>query len=411
MSLGIYKKFTQGAVMDSVENVSSSDKQADLEELRQANVDIATTKPGTPGGVFMRRFWQPVFRSEDLPKGRAKPIKIMSEEYTLFRGESGNAQIMDARCPHRNAPLHLGWVEGDDIRCVYHGWKFDCTGQCNEMPAEEPGFARKVQIKTYPTEEHMGQIFGYFGEKEPPLFPPFPEPLADGVIDAWRTEIIPCNYLQSFENTMDEVHVSFVHRDGGTHTAMQDLPEISSEETDWGMIRYGKRAAGGIRTSIHYAPNCTRVIVPPSAGMDGVGGWAEIYFGFTPIDDENHLWLITSHVKVTGDEAKAFRKKRKEFYENVDKAQPSLDAALDLIAGKGYYQDVQHPDLAILQDIAVQAGQGRIEDRNRERLGRSDNGIIMWRKILSRELRTIADGKEPKTWNPAPADVEPTLGF
>ncbi len=210
---------------------------------------------------------------------------------------------------------------------------------------------------------------------------------------------------------MDEVHVSFVHRDGGTHTAMQDLPAISAEETDWGMVRYGKRASGSVRTTLHYAPTCTRVIVPPSAGMEGVGGWVEIYFSFTPIDDENHLWMITSHVKVTGKEADAFRKKRKEFYANLDEAAPSLDVALELIQGRGYYQDVVHPDLAILQDIAVQAGQGRIEDRANERLGRSDNGIIAWRKILSRELRIIAEGGKPKEWSTPSRDVEPTLGF
>ena len=104
----------------------------------------------------MRRFWMPVMRAEDLPKGHAKPIRVMSEDFALYRGESGQAQVIDYRCPHRGAQMHLGWVEGDDIRCVYHGWKFDCTGQCNEQPAEEAGFARKVRIKTYPTREHLG---------------------------------------------------------------------------------------------------------------------------------------------------------------------------------------------------------------------------------------------------------------
>jgi hypothetical protein len=72
---------------------------------------------------------------------------------------------------------------------------------------------------------------------------------------------------------------------------------------------------------------------------------------------------------------------------------------------------VTHPDLAVVQDIAVQAGQGRIEDRQSERLGRSDAGIILWRKILARELRAIAEGRPPKTWRTPPADIAPTLGF
>lgn len=121
--------------------------------------------------------------------------------------------------------------------------------------------------------------------------------------------------------------------------------------------------------------------------------------------------MITSHMKVTGDEAEAFRAKRKEFYENLEKDWPSLEVALELMAGKGSYHDVRHPDLAILQDIAVQAGQGRIEDRGAERLGRSDNGIIAWRKILTRELKLIAQGDAPKSWTTPPKEVEPTLGF
>src|ERR1700728_1129363 len=105
--------------------------------------DLATTRPGTPGGIFMRQFWQAVHRSQDLPAGQAKPIRIMSEDYVLFRGQSGAAQVVDYRCPHRGAPLHLGWVEEDSIRCVYHGWKFAPSGQCLEQPAEEAGSSRK----------------------------------------------------------------------------------------------------------------------------------------------------------------------------------------------------------------------------------------------------------------------------
>jgi hypothetical protein len=153
------------------------------------------------------------------------------------------------------------------------------------------------------------------------------------------------------------------------------------------------------------------VIVPPLAGMDGVGGWTEIYFSFTPVDDENHLWLITSHVSVTGKEADAYRAKRAEYDRAVAAAPPVMDVVHDIWSGNVRFADVVHPDLAIVQDIAVQAGQGRIEDREAERLGRSDAGIILWRKILTRELRAIAEGRPSKRWTTPPADVVPTLGF
>jgi 5,5'-dehydrodivanillate O-demethylase oxygenase subunit len=101
----------------------------------------------------MRSFWTAIYRSKDLPKSEAKPIRIMSEDYTLYRGDSGKAQVIDYRCPHRGAQMHLGWVEGDDIRCVYHGWKYDCSGQCIEQPAEKASFASKVKMRSYPTRE------------------------------------------------------------------------------------------------------------------------------------------------------------------------------------------------------------------------------------------------------------------
>ena len=375
-------------------------------------VDLATTRPGTPGGIFMRQFWHAIYRSEDLPTGHAKPIRIMSEDYTLYRGESGRAQVIDYNCPHRHAPMHLGWVEGDDIRCVYHGWKYDCSGQCIEQPAEEAGFARKVRIGTYPTQEYLGLVFAYFGDGKPPPFPHFPHRTAPGLIQTWNVERVPCNYLQSFENSMDEVHVAYTHMPGGSHAKLaQDLPIITAQETDWGMLRFGMRRSGKVRQTLHYAPNLTRVIVPPLAGMDGIGGWSEIYFSFTPVDDENHLWLITSHVEVTGEAAEAYRKKRADYDRKVKAAPPVMRVVENIWSGQQRYADIAHPDLAIVQDIAVQAGQGRIEDRDNERLGRSDAGIILWRKILARELRAIAQNKQPKRWKTPPADVVPTLGF
>ena len=378
----------------------------------ETKVDLATTRPGTPGGVFMRQFWHAIHRSEDLLAGQAKPIRIMSEDYTLYRGASGRPQVIDNRCPHRHAPMHLGWVEGDDIRCVYHGWKFDCFGQCIEQPAEEASFARKVRIGSYPTQEYLGLIFAYFGEGQAPAFPPFPHRATPGLIQTWNVEHVPCNYLQSFENSMDEVHVAYTHMPGGSHAKLAaDLPIITAEETEWGMLRWGTRKLGKVRQTLHYAPNVTRVIVPPLAGMDGIGGWPEIYFSFTPIDDENHLWLITSHVEATGEAAEIYRAKRAEYNQKVAAAPPVMQVVRDIWSGKQRYADVVHPDLAIVQDIAVQAGQGRIEDRDNERLGRSDTGIILWRKILARELHAIAEDRKPKQWKTPPAEVVPTLGF
>lgn len=378
---------------------------------REGEIDLARTGPGTLAGNFMRRFWIAVHRSEDLAIGQVKPIRIMSEDHALYRGASGQAQIIDYRCAHRGAQMHLGAVEGDDIRCIYHGWKYDCRGQCIEQPAEEAGFARKVQIGSFPTREYLGLVYGYFGPGAPPEFPPVPAPVTQGLIENPVPAVIPCNYLQSFENSLDEVHVSFVHRRGGSHEGMYDLPEIGAEETAWGMLRTGKRKNGNLRISLHYMPNVTRVLVPPMAGFEGVGGWKEMFFNFVPIDDETHLWLITYLVAVTGRDAEIYLAKRAEYRAKLAQFGPAQDLAREVMAGRLRLDDIDHPDLVRVQDVAVQVGQGRIADRSHERLGRSDTAIILWRKMLSRELRALAEGGPLKRWTPAPADIVPTFGF
>jgi 5,5'-dehydrodivanillate O-demethylase len=380
-----------------------------IERDTRTGFDLARTGPGTLMGRFMRRFWIPVHRAEDLPQGHAKPIRIMSEDFALYRGESGHAQVIDYRCPHRGAQMHLGWVEGDDIRCVYHGWKFDCSGQCLEQPAEEAGFARKVRIGSYPTREYLGLVYAYFGEGGPPPFPPYPAPVTEGLIET-QTQLVPCNWLQCFENSMDEVHVAFVHRIGGSHSGIYDLPEIGAEETDWGMLRTGTRD-GQVRFSLHYMPNCTRVIVPPMAGLEGAGGWRELYLAFTPIDDEINRWFITNLVGVSGAAKETYLEKRDQYRRKQATMGPAEELAREVMAGRVRFAEIEHPDRVRVQDISVQAGQGPIADRSNERLGRSDAAIILWRKILERELRAIDQDRKLKQWKPAPADVVPTLGF
>src|SRR5262247_1921665 len=107
-------------------------------------LDFARTGPATLAGRYMRLFWQPVCKSEDLQAGHAKPLRIMSEDFTLYRGETGVAHVVDFRCAHRGTQLSTGWVEGDNLRCFYHGWMYDGSGQCVEQPAEDASFRQKV---------------------------------------------------------------------------------------------------------------------------------------------------------------------------------------------------------------------------------------------------------------------------
>ena len=90
--------------------------------------DLAHTGPGTLAGRFMRRFWHPVALARELKVGRTLPVRIMSEDFTLYRGDSGKAYAVAFRCAHRGTQLSTGWVEGENLRCFYHGWVYDGSG-------------------------------------------------------------------------------------------------------------------------------------------------------------------------------------------------------------------------------------------------------------------------------------------
>src|SRR5437773_8570928 len=132
--------------------------------------DVAHTGPVTLAGRYMRRFWHPVALARDLKPGRALPVKIMSEDFTLYRGDSGAVHALAFRCAHRGTQLSTGWVEGNNLRCFYHGWVYGPDGQCVEQPAEPEPFCQRIRIKSYPVEEYLGLIFVYLGEDRPPPF-------------------------------------------------------------------------------------------------------------------------------------------------------------------------------------------------------------------------------------------------
>ena len=376
----------------------------------EASIEFARTGPDTLAGKFLRRFWLPVFRAEDLERGRAKPIRIMSQDFTLYRGESGTPFVVDHRCAHRGTQLSTGWVEGDCIRCFYHGWKYDGAGQCVEQPAEDAGFAAKVRIRSYPVREHLGLLYAYLGEGEPPAFPPVPPFDGDGLLET-EVRYVECNYFQCLENSVDEAHVSFVHRPGGSHQGVYDLPQLTAEETEYGAVRQARRPGQPVRVGHHFMPVTTRVIVPPMAGMQGAGGWRDTYLSFVPVDDERSVWFLAAHVQVSPEQRGAYLEAREKHRQRLAEARPVSDVAADILAGRMSVADaLGHPAMAMLEDRVAQAGQGVIADREHERLGRSDAVLILWRKLWTREMRALEEGRPLKQWGWS-QPIQPTQGF
>ena len=361
--------------------------------------DYAHTGPETLAGRYMRRFWQPVYLAADLPPGHTKPIRVMSEDYTLFRGESGQVHLVDYRCAHRGTQLSTGWVEGDCIRCFYHGWKYDGSGQCVEQPAEDAGFASKVRIKSYPCEEYLGLIFAYLGDQAPPLLPRYPEFEGEGVLQA-GTYTRYCNYFNNIENSADEVHLPFVHRKSGfTDFGLRewDIPRVRAEETNYGMIQYATRADNIERITHFLMPNMIYIKVAPE---DAQSDWVDYLAWRVPVDDEHHRSFNLSLAHVTGEAAERYRERQRQREARLAELPSPNDLAAAVLRGGLRVHDIEdYANIVLVQDTVAQVGQGVIADREHERLGRSDATLILLRRLWTRELRALAERQPLKEWS------------
>jgi len=341
-------------------------------------------------GILLRQFWQPVAYTAELEPGTAMTTRVLGEDLTFYRGQSGEPHLVAHRCAHRGTFLAAGWVEGECIRCFYHGWTYDGTGQCVEMPAEDASFARKVTIAAYPVYDYHGLLFAYLGPGDLPPFPRRIEIEQAGIVWAQSTrQVWPSNWLQQVENSLDATHVSFVHCGGQFGEAItRDIPQLEYEETEFGIIQRATRAGGNVRESDFQFPNANHIILPVP-GDDSLP-WYDLFVWKVPID-ETHTGMFSISSSPIGGEAGEQIKEKISFRQGYN--------AYD------YHEDIMHKrmpanmgNLVQAQDYLAQVGQGAIADRSAERLGQSDAGVILLRRIMRRELDLIKKGRPTKQW-------------
>jgi 5,5'-dehydrodivanillate O-demethylase len=392
--------------------MASTKRKRNKGRAKLSFMDLVTTRPGTLAGKYMRMFWHPVYRAEELAPGRAKPVRIMGEDFTLYRGTGGMPHVVAFRCAHRGTQLSAGWVEGDCIRCMYHGWLYDSTGQCVEQPAEEESFAKKIRIRSYPTAEYLGLIFAYLGDGKAPPFPRYPHFEKEGVLEVLPVQVWPCNFFQRVDNNGDTFHVPFVHRGAYLSTDIRSgLPTISKEESPWGTTAYATFPGGWTNVLQFVMPNAY-TFRNPSPYPDIP--WDDRFQWDVPLDDQQSLQFRLRLVPLTEEAARQYREHRAELLakENFSIA----DAGQAVLRGQLNFEELEkltNDKISLIhsQDYVSQVGQGIIADRAQEHLGRSDVGVILFRKIWERELRALAEGRPLKKWAlPQAAGPEFVLG-
>jgi phenylpropionate dioxygenase-like ring-hydroxylating dioxygenase large terminal subunit len=281
---------------------------------KEDNELLARVGPGTPMGEVMRQYWIPAIRSDELPSPDCPPLrlKLLGEELIAFRVTSGKVGVVKNACPHRGASLFFGRNEEEGLRCVYHGWKFDVTGACVDMPSEpaESNFKNKVRAKSYPTYEHGGVIWAYMGPREAP--PPLPQIeaflLAEGPHQV-SAIMRPCNWMQGWEGEMDTVHAAFLHfgaakpedqkpRSYNFYQANQRHARFSVVETEFG-TSYGAYRPAEEDT---YYWRMAHMLFPFYAMIPQgeIGKDAKIG-AYVPIDDEHTMhWEIFLRPEILG---------------------------------------------------------------------------------------------------------------
>ncbi|MDR1969268.1 MAG: aromatic ring-hydroxylating dioxygenase subunit alpha [Burkholderiaceae bacterium] len=351
--------------------------------------DLTEVGRGTPMGELLRRYWHPVglaSHAADTPR----EVQILGEDLVLFRDQRGRPGLVHARCCHRGTTLYYGRVEDEGIRCCYHGWLFDVQGRCLEQPCEPGGGKARDRIRQpwYPVKEQYGLIFAYMGPPERmPTLPRYEclEVMDEGeFLDVDDTSIgtgggaiAPCNWLQHYENVVDPFHVPILHGTfSGTQftPTMNVMPQVVFETTPYGVKVVSTRTTPSGETFHRVTEVCLPTLrVVPSPFVGRLGRVESI--GWTvPIDDTHYRIYTAGRVVEKG---------------------TMLPLGKDAAKMKPWEDMTPEERRARPTDWEAQVGQGPITLHSEEHMATSDRGIVMLRRLLEREVKAVAEGRDP----------------
>ncbi|HWZ48160.1 MAG TPA: aromatic ring-hydroxylating dioxygenase subunit alpha [Herbaspirillum sp.] len=387
---------------------------------REQNELLTQTGPGTPMGDLFRRYWIPAIMSSELPENDCPPVrvKLLSERMIAFRDSEGKLGLIDEFCAHRGVSLWFGRNEENGLRCPYHGWKYETTGQCVDVPSEsaESGYCKKIKLKSYPLIDRGGILWTYMGPPE--LQPALPE-YEFAMVGPKRSYVSKrhqeCNYLQAMEGGIDSSHVSFLHSGAlehdplfkgakGNQYNLQDFQvKFEVVESEGGLLIGARRNA----ENGHYYWRITQWVMPCFTAIPPRGDHPIHGHFWIPIDDE-HCWswsydyhpardLSATEVKAMEDGHGIHVKLIPGTFIPVQNS--SNDYLMDRAAQKAKISFSGISGIAI-QDSSLQESMGPIADRSKENLVSTDNGIIMARHRLRKAVQAMQKGIAPPGLDP-----------
>jgi 5,5'-dehydrodivanillate O-demethylase len=356
----------------------------------EQNERLTKVGPGTPMGELMRRYWHPVAAAVELEENPTKAVRHLGESLVLYKDRSGLFGLIQESCPHRRVNLLYGIPEQHGLRCPYHGWLFDETGRCLEMPAEAPDstFKDRVTATAYPVQELSGLIWAYLGPDPVPLLPRWDLLVLDNVMRDIGGQVLACNWLQCMENSLDPIHLEWLHGYQSRYVLERQgiSPEfgrpvlrhakIGFDVFEHGIIKRrtyrGSREEGGTTEEDSEWRVGHPIIFP---------NWLRVANGFQmriPMDD-THTWVVYYN-----------------FYTPPAGVQAPTQDTIPLYQVPIFGEDGRNLlNFTIAQDTMAWTTQGSVADRTVEKLAESDKGIILYRRLLQEQMRIVEDGGDP----------------
>ena len=183
--------------------------------METKTISITKAKTATPADTaYLLNAWYAAALSREVQGRGLFHRKILDTSILIYRKEDGTPVAMHDRCPHRFAPLHLGKRQGDDIVCIYHALRFDCTGKCTHNPHGTGLIPKAAQVRSFPLVERFGFLWIWTGDEpaDLALLPDFGEldnGHENGVAHTYMH--MKANYELIIDNVMDLSHIDHVH--------------------------------------------------------------------------------------------------------------------------------------------------------------------------------------------------------
>ncbi|HEY3117311.1 MAG TPA: Rieske 2Fe-2S domain-containing protein, partial [Chloroflexota bacterium] len=343
----------------------------------------------TPTGQWLRRYWFPIRASEDLDKEPVQPVRLLSEDLTLFKDLRGNVGLVGDRCAHRAVSLAYGIPQDNGLRCCYHGWTYDTEGHVVDMPFEPA--CLPLKIKSYRVQEMGGLVWAYMGPEPAPLLPRFHGFVKEGLDRQVSFKMLPCNWVQCMDNSMDPVHFEFLHAAYGKYYnekkgIQQPMNLAHHIKIDFDVFEYGiykRRLLEGEPEDCDDWTIGHPVLFPYILYVSG-------YQIRVPVDDTHTLHIVYRFPATPeGQESKPIDIQHLEVEYN----------SLGLVDAP----------IVIKQDEMGWIGQGPISDRTIEHLATSDKGIILYHNLILENIAKVEKGEDPMGVIRDPAKNEPYI--